>query len=318
MAKKPNTKDLEKLVKEKMRLIESGPQSFYNAVEAQQKEVLKETLSLIGDLDTKDGIIQPTQRNLDLVDKIEKKLKKSFYASDYITAADDLIGDLDKVKDLTTDYFKEGFGKISEKKADLLYTNNKKNFLESLIGVNETQTNLFGPIKSNIIDGITNGTTFSELVKNIKTTVTGDEKVDGRLQKYAKQIAGDSFSATERNYTKTISDALNVQFYRYVGGELPDTRCFCDERNGHYYHIEEIRSWGRGENIGDCNIGGGAWAGMMRGTNENNIQTFLGGYNCKHSLIPVSLILVPMSVINRAIDQGWFEPTEAERQLLGI
>lgn len=320
MPQQPDKSVLEKLVKDKIKLIESGPNTFYNKVSAEQKRILKEVTELIGDLDTKNGVIQQTQRNLDAIDKIEKKLKKSFYASGYIDAADILVGDLDKVKSLTNDYFKKGFGSIKEatlKKANLLYGNNKKQFLQSLIGVTETQVNLFNPIKTNILDAVNNGTTFRELVKNLSTTVVGDEKTEGKLQKYAKQIAGDTFSATERNYTKTISEALSIQFYRYVGGELPDTRCFCEERNGQYYHIEEIKSWGRLENIGDCNIGGG-WAGMIKGTNENNIMTFLGGYNCKHSLIPVSLVLVPMSVINRAIEQGWFKPTDAEKQLLDL
>lgn len=317
MAKKVTQKDLDKLVKDKIKLIETGPANFYSSVEEEQKKILKQTIELIGELDTKDGIIQPTQRNLDLIDSIDKKLKKSFYKSDYISAASDLIGQLDEVKNLTSEYFKAGFGTFDNKKADLFYQQNRKTFLESLISTTSTDQALFKPVGTNILNAITNGTPFTDLVSQIKTTVTGDDKVDGQLQKYAKQIAGDSFSATERNYTKTIALSLDIQFYKYVGGELPDTRCFCEERNGNTYHIEEIKSWGRMENLGDCNIGGG-WAGMIKGTNESNIMTFLGGYNCKHSLIPISLALVPMAVIERAISEGWFVPTEAEKELLGL
>ncbi len=71
------------------------------------------------------------------------------------------------------------------------------------------------------------------------------------------------------------------------------------------------------ENLGDCNTGNG-WAGMYKGTNADNIMTWLGGYNCKHSIIPVSLAIVPMSVIQRAIDAGYFKPTKAEQELLGL
>lgn len=316
MARKPNLKKLKKLTDEKIRLIEESPDKFISSVDREQKRLLNELNKLLGELDTKDGVIQITERNARLVDEITQKLRKSFYRSGYTDNVKDLVKELDQVKDLTKDYFKEGFGKFDSKKADIVYSTKRGQVVEMLAGISAMDAAIFNPIKQVISDGVTNGTTFKELIDNISTTVTGNDKVDGKLKKYSKQIASDAFSTTERNYTSEISAALNIQFYRYTGGIIQDTRCFCAERNGNYYHIEEIKSWGRGENIGGgC---GYPWQGMYTGTNENNIFTWIGGYNCKHSLIPVSLLMVPPEVIQRAIEEGWFKPSKAEIELLQL
>lgn len=315
--KRPDKKALEKIVKDKLKLIESSPEKVYSAAEKEQKRLLENLLSEIGDLDTKDGVIQITERNINKVDGIVQRLKKDFYKSGYIDSVKGMIGDLDSVKKLTDDYFKEGFGKFKNDKSGLIFSSAKKNVFDALAGTSAMETTVFKPIANNILDAITNGTTFKELQTNIKTTITGNDQVAGQLQRYAKTWAGTSFSITERNYTKSISDVLKIQWYRYVGGEIQTTRCFCDERNGKYYHIEEIKSWGRMENLGDCNTGNG-WSGMIKGTNEGNIMSNLGGWGCLHSLVPVSVLIVPMPDIKRAMDEGWYTPTKQEAEALGI
>lgn len=316
MAKKLDRKKLKKLVDEKIKLIEQSPNKYYSAALKEEKRILNELDKLIGDLDTEDGVLKVTQRNINRVAEIEKQLKKSFYKSGYIDATDELIGSLEQVKTLTKDYMTRSFGKIKSNVADVAFNAKKAEAFGILVGTSSMEVALFNPIKQLITDSITNQTTFKELAESLRTTVTGTPELDGKLSKYAKQIAGDTFSTTERNYTKALSEAFDIQFYRYQGGIIEDTRCFCTERNNEYYHIEEIRSWGRGENIGGgC---GYPWAGMYKETNENNVMSWLGGYNCKHSLIPVSLILVPSDVIKRAISKGWFDPTPSEIELLGL
>lgn len=315
MFKKVDEKKLKLLTSQKLKLIEGAPDAFYKAATAQEKRLLAEIDKLIGELDTKDGLVQTTQRNVNLINDIEKKLKKSFYKSEYIDAVDEMISTLDQVKDLTKEYFETGFGKVKSKAADIAFGAKKAEVFGILAGTSSVDAVLFNPVKQLLTDSVANGVTFSELTNSIKTIVTGNDEVDGKLTKYAKQIASDTFSTSERNYTKALSEYFEVQFYRYQGGEIDSTRCFCDERNGKYFHIEEIKSWGRGENVGDC---GYPWAGMYKETNENNIMSWLGGYNCKHSLVPVSLVMVPTADLKRAIENGWFKPTSSERELLGL
>ena len=79
----------------------------------------------------------------------------------------------------------------------------------------------------------------------------------------------------------------------YAGGELPTTRPFCEERVGKFFHYKEIESWAS-EN----------WAGKNSETTAQNIYEYLGGWNCQHTLIPVTIEMVPQEVIDRNIESG--------------
>jgi hypothetical protein len=47
---------------------------------------------------------------------------------------------------------------------------------------------------------------------------------------------------------------------------------------------------------------------MRKGTNESTIFTFVGGYNCQHDLLPLTIKQVPESALNRAIEKGYYKP----------
>jgi hypothetical protein len=69
---------------------------------------------------------------------------------------------------------------------------------------------------------------------------------------------------------------------------MDKTRPFCEERVGNFYHQKEIESW--------ANID---WQGKRPGTTSSSIFIYCGGYNCRHSLIPVSETLVPKIDLDR-------------------
>jgi hypothetical protein len=71
-----------------------------------------------------------------------------------------------------------------------------------------------------------------------------------------------------------------------------------------YFHRNEVAGWGRGEGVGEC---GFPWAGMFKGTNEATIFVYVGGYNCQHSLLPVSEAIVPPEDVARAKSKGYIE-----------
>jgi hypothetical protein len=60
------------------------------------------------------------------------------------------------------------------------------------------------------------------------------------------------------------------------------------------------------------------WAGENQSTNEQTIYNFAGGYNCQHSILPVTIDQVPVEVIREAVDKWGYEPTQFERDELGI
>jgi hypothetical protein len=110
-----------------------------------------------------------------------------------------------------------------------------------------------------------------------------------------KTYAGTTYATAERALTNSIFKDLNWKWFRYVGGEIDTTRTFCEERNGKYFHRNSIAEW----------ADEGEWSGQIEGTNSENIFVFLGGWNCRHSLIPVTIRRVPESIVADARAKGW-------------
>jgi hypothetical protein len=57
---------------------------------------------------------------------------------------------------------------------------------------------------------------------------------------------------------------------------------------------------------------------MMPNTNEDTIFVNAGGYNCQHSILPISTFAVPKEVGLSAFEKGYFEPTRTEKEYFGI
>jgi hypothetical protein len=103
---------------------------------------------------------------------------------------------------------------------------------------------------------------------------------------------------------------------------MKTTRCLCLNLNGQYLHKGEIEQIGLGnlaviEGLASCRSGA-LWQGAMSNTNDKTIFTVAGGYNCQHSILPVSTFGVPKEVGLRAYQSGYFKPTPTEKAFFGI
>lgn len=295
---------LEQLIKEKSKRLNDIPLELQNAVIKQQKEVLNEITLLLNDLDVKDGQFVISKQNIKTIEKINDDLKKVFLNDEYLKSVKEFAKEFDAQAELNNKVIKAGLGEIETPAASLLYIETaKRGSVAALLNASE----FTAPVYSILETAVINGASLKETINNIRTFAEGNDKVDSKVLSYVKQISNDSFAVADRSYTSIISDYLGNDWFYYSGGEIDTTRCFCDERVGKYFHYKEIESWGRGENLGDCNIGGGRWGGMIAGTNESTIYSYLGGYNCMHSLIPVSEAIVSDSDKERAKKLGYID-----------
>lgn len=137
--------------------------------------------------------------------------------------------------------------------------------------------------------------------------VNGGDGDVSKILKYANTIANESFVIADRSYTSILSDYLDTEWYYYSGDEIEGTRCFCQERVGHYFYYTNIADWGNGADLGECETKSGEWAGMIEGTNSATIFSFLGGWRCRHSLMPASVEIVPQEDIDNAINKGYYK-----------
>lgn len=295
------------LIKEKNERLNSIPIKMQTAAEKQQRVVFNDIVKKLSQLDTDGELIRISSKNLKLINEISEELKSVLLNDEYTKTVQAFVNQFDVQAKLNDKIIKAGLGETANPMATKTYLNAaKRNAVQSLLG-SPLDTEFVKPITGILESAVVNGATINETIDNIRKFVEGDKSTDGKILKYVKQISHDSFAVADRSYTSIVSDYLGNDWFYYAGTEVEATRCFCHERVDRYFHYKEIESWADGENLGECNIGGGKWAGMIPGTNARTIYSYLGGYGCLHSLMPVSEVIVPKKDIQRAIDLGFIE-----------
>lgn len=295
------------LIKEKIKRLDDVPLKLQTVLDKKQKTILNDLLSKINDLTVKNGAYEITPENLKTVAAISDELKQALLSPEYLKAVKEFASEFDKQAVLNSKIIKDSFGAVDNPIAAEVYiTIAKKSAIESLVGA-PMDANFIKPIQGLLESAVVNGATIQDTYNSIKDFVEGGEGQDGKLLRYAKQITNDSFSISDRSYTSIVSDYLDNEWFYFSGSIVKLTRCFCKERVGHFYHYKEIEAWANGENLGNCDLGDGNWAGEIQGTNAATIYSYLGGYNCLHFLVPVSEAVVDDSDIERARSFGYID-----------
>lgn len=293
------------IIKQKNIRLDTIPDILKSPIEKAQKQIFDRIIELLSRMKIKDGIIEMSHENLLISSQIDNELKRVFNGSEYQRAVNEFINEFDTQKIINNKYFEKAFPDVLNKSAiaNQLVRNAQANTFELLTG-GAINSNIIAPIANQLDQAIASGASLKDTIENIRAIALGNEDTPGSLSKYSTQIAFDSFAVSDRAYTNALAEGVDAEWYMYSGGEIATTRCFCEERDGNFYHFKEIEAWGRGEDIGDCDLGDGTWGGENPTTNEATIFLLAGGYNCRHSIQPVSIAIVPDFVVQRNVSNG--------------
>lgn len=88
-----------------------------------------------------------------------------------------------------------------------------------------------------------------------------------------------------------------ANFYYYQGSCIDTTRPFCRALSGKAWHRQELAEFA----LAGMNK---PWKGMRKGTNPTTILLFVGGYGCRHILVPISKRDVPTIDLERMRSKG--------------
>jgi hypothetical protein len=303
---------LSEIIAERLDRLDSVPLALADSVTKMQRNELRQLLALLDNLSVKGGAIEITAANIGYMNEISSAIERIFIGDDYIKAVSAYANEFTKQGALVQEMFKSSFGQVAFSETSSLILNGTKRQAVSLLMGDAFSANVLDPIATLIEDSIYSGSGMAALRDSLTEIVEGGGKL-GIHERYIKQTAFDAFAVSDRAYTNTVAKDLDVQFYEYLGGIIKPgrtsggSRPFCRERNGKYYHREEIKTWA-----------GSDWAGKASGTNESTIFLLLGGYNCQHSLVPRSTRNVPRTVLLDAMQRGWWKPSEFERKALGL
>jgi hypothetical protein len=266
----------------KLNRLDTVPQVFLKQVEKLLPEIYAKLLTeLAFDLDSFGNIITSEAnmlRVLAIVDSYSEFLLDP-KNSEYIKSVRSFMGEFETQK-LINDKLLARFGTLPEA-SQVVYGAARRQTLELLVG-DGFKTNFVDRIRSTMIDSVSTQSSFTELTKSLTNVVLGDGQKDSQLLNWSKQVAHDRFAIADRSYTYSAAEAFGIEWFKYAGGLIEDSREFCVERNGKFYHKSEVQAWASLD-----------WAGKMPNTDADTIFIKCGGWRCNHSLIAVSEFDVP-------------------------
>lgn len=126
-----------------------------------------------------------------------------------------------------------------------------------------------------IVDAVINKAPFSELMKSLIKNIEATGESEGKLQKYFKTMAVDTFSQASRIQEDQIADRFKMDAFLFSGTVIGTTRCFCKERSGKVILVREALSeWPELRNE-PC---GPRWSDDL----EYEPLKHMGGHRCRH------------------------------------
>ena len=269
---------LQSIIDKSLQRLESIPDDFIGMVNKQNEQLWKELLKLLEGLDVEDGVILANSKNLAQSQVIVDKMRAVMFGGEYLEGLKDFIGAFDEQAVLVNGIFAGQFDDfVSDNALYKQVVNQSKRTTLALFDQSAIDKAWSEPMKRIMQDNILVKGTYNELLSTLKEFTLGSSNRDAALTRYAQLYARDSFNIFNRNYTHLIGEDIGVEYYEYAGGAVKDSRDFCLQRIGRYFSKKEVESW--------ASL---SWQGKRPETDSKTIFSYRGGYNCMHSILPVS------------------------------
>jgi hypothetical protein len=264
---------LEQIQSKKQKNLDTIGEEFGKKVEESQDEILPLIIALLALFDyDKDGNISFDTANYARVDAFMRGVDDIVAGSKYFDALVFLTDKVDAQAELTKEMYRK-MGLDPDAISGIDYEAQMTSMLEDLTNFN---SGFSSSLRNLVLASIASNSARTYLEEGIAQFVRGGDGRKGLLFDTATLTADTMFAVIDRSFTFAMGEALGIKKYLYAGGLISDSRPFCVARDGKIYTREEVRSWGR---LGD-------WKGKIVGTDESTIFIYLGGYRCRHWLIP--------------------------------
>ena len=297
----------DELVKRKIKLLETVPETIVTAAEKAQRDAWRKLGPLLAEMDVDaTGNIRQTEDNIRRIGLITEELNKVLAGGEYKDAVQSFLASIDEGVQLTDEIAKKINTSFEPDNVQRqLLAISKQNAINAFFG-SGLKENVTQPFLEQLTANVAARAPLNQAVKALQGVIEGTETTDGRLLANVRTTANTAQAIADRSYAAAVNEELGIEYFQYLGGEIPTTRPFCEHREGAIFHRKEIEAWGDGKNSAGINdIRNGTWDGRIDGTDSRSIFTFVGGWNCRHFLVPVIKQKVPPSVIARAKSEGY-------------
>lgn len=297
---------LSALLSDKLKRSRAAPAAFLSVVEKTQQKAMEQLIAQLSLLQTDaNGAILINDANVSLINSITTQIEGLFFDREYQAALTEFVSSMRVQANQTMAIYELQLGTTptaTELYAQVLRASQTN--AVAILGETGIGQMYMQPLKEQLLLSVTNGSTLQETFKAVRGITLGDAENEGILYRNAKTYGRTIFSQSDANYSSTIAKTMDVEWFKYSGDTIETTRRFCKTRHNKFYHVKEVEEWGTLK----------PWAGQIKGTNSSTIFTNRGGWNCRHQLIPYSVLKVPKDDIKRAINAGYYKPDETTKK----
>jgi len=272
----------------------TAAEALLKALDALRSRLSPRIAAIMGAIATTAGRIDATAENIALVDALVEQMRAEFVDEQL---ADDIIAYIDSLDGIAADVIEalSDLGDIDQEVVDAIDQRYRVGVAAYLTDSNTYAQSLWRPVANSIILGVVTNSMLNDTIASVSEVVE-----TAPLSSATATVVESAPMELQRTATAAVAEQVGAQFFLYQGRPLKTTRVFCEQREGRYWHREEIAQWGRDAAAGVDLDGSGnpGWEGMVEGTNEQTIFIHLGGWyggrnSCRHVLIPVPRFRVP-------------------------
>ena len=283
-------------ITEYLRTREAGDKSvekLLTEITAFQQRTATRMAGILADLEVVDGRLVASQANMARLSTVINELERDFADPKWQKAVGEYLASFTELEDGLKAYA-SGFGALDTALLTTLKTQYQTVAAGYLLDAASFTRTLQQPIMQEVGGYIASGGRYKDLVQSVSNIVTGGDVSDGAMLGNARTAVNDMVSIYERTATSAAASTVGAEFFMYQGKPIDTTRDFCRQREGHVWHKKEVESWGSLE-----------WNGQIPGTNSVTIFSLLGGYQCRHALVPVARRDVPKEDLDRMRSNGY-------------
>lgn len=271
-------------------LIISANDRYAKSLLAVQDDLYKSLVTLLKGLELDaDGFIKQSADNRKILAKAQNEFDFVVSESSYKNSLTRYLKTIPGIDELNQDYFLTVSSAFTPNRIFIKQLQNEtvKN-INTLLLQDGLTSQVRLPLNQILNQNINTGGSFSGMLEQLRTFIKGNEELDGRLLSYSRGILRDTLFQYSRSFQQSVTADLGLEWYLYSGGLIKESRPFCVERAGGYFHESEVKQWASLD-----------WAGKNKLTTESSIFIYAGGHNCTHQLIPVSDTIIPKVVKDR-------------------
>jgi hypothetical protein len=260
-----------------------------------QQRTATRIAGLLGDLEIVNGSLVASPANMARLSTVIAELEANFADPKWQKAVGEYLASFTELETGIVGY-SEALGSVDAALLTSLKVQYQTVAGNYLLNATSFTRTLQQPIVQEVGSYIAQGGRYRDLVASVSDIVTGGDVSDGAILGNARTAVNDMVSIYERTATNAAATSVGAEFFVYQGRPIDTTRDFCRAREGRAWHKEEVESWGHLE-----------WAGQIPGTNSTTIFSLLGGYQCRHVLVPVARRDVPKDDLARMKQKGYID-----------